>query len=226
MDKRKARFVFVTSLTLSRIPLILVFLAVNIFCLRMVDDGLVLGNRAWHAFWFWIAFGGMVSSALTDLFDGYFARKFKVETRLGAYADPMTDKTFYLVTFPTLLYLSALQGDLLHSSLLLGLAALFLFRDQWVSFLRSLGAIYNISGKANWSGKARTLISFPSICIIYWYLMAPDAIQFFAPWFIYAVEGISCAINIISIYVYTGRYWSCFKSDLMEFESKAEEDEQ
>ena len=53
------------------------------------------------------------------------------------------------------------------------LAILFLLRDQWVSFLRSLGALHNLSAKANWSGKARTLISFPTICVIYYYLQAP-----------------------------------------------------
>jgi phosphatidylglycerophosphate synthase len=221
MDKQKTRFLFVTGLTLSRIPLILVFLAVNLFCLRKMEDGrLRLGNEAWHAYWFWLAFGSMVMSALTDLFDGYYARKFHVETKLGAYADPMTDKTFYLVAFPTLLYVAALQGKMFHSALLLGLAALFLFRDQWVTFLRSLGALYNISGKANWSGKARTVISFPSICAIYWYLMAPDRVQFFPTWMIYLVEAASCAINLISIYVYTARYWSCFRSDMIDYEKK------
>ena len=143
-------------------PLIFLFLAVSVFTGHPVSE-----------FWFLVAFVAMMLSAVTDLFDGYFARKFKVTSQLGSYADPMTDKVFYLTTFPTLIYLADRIGQHGHARALLVLAILFLLRDQWVSFLRSLGALHNLSAKANWSGKARTLISFPTICVIYYYLQAP-----------------------------------------------------
>lgn len=207
MTPDKIKFAFVTSLTIGRIPLILVFFIINLVMIRVGGENLVLGKEAHHALWFSVAFGAMVLSALTDLFDGYFARKFKMETSLGAYADPMTDKMFYLVSFPTLVFLASLEQAFLHAAILLALTCLFLFRDQWVSFLRSIGAIHNMSAKANWSGKARTVISFPSICAIYWYLMSPEAWQFLPTWFIYALEIVSLAINLISIYVYSRNYW-------------------
>ena len=85
----RRKFYFVQALTLVRVPLIFVFLAVSVFCGHPLPE-----------FWFIVAFAAMILSAVTDLFDGYFARKFQVTSRLGSYADPMTDKVFYLTTFP------------------------------------------------------------------------------------------------------------------------------
>lgn len=198
------KFYFVMGLTLVRVPLIFLFLAVSVF-----------GGHPLPAGWFMVAFSGMILSALTDLFDGYFARRFKVTSRLGSYADPMMDKVFYLATFPTLVYLAEQLGQSAHARTLLILAILFLLRDQWVSFLRSIGAIHNLSAKANWSGKARTVISFPIICVIYYALEAP------ADWLwrpslniLYGLEGLSMAINLISIAVYTKFFWSALRVEL------------
>jgi phosphatidylglycerophosphate synthase len=98
---------------------------------------------------------------------------------------------------------------------LLVLAILFLLRDQWVSFLRSLGALHDLSAKANWSGKARTLISFPTICVIYYYLQAPPRWSIrIDDYLVYGLEGVSVAINLISIGVYTGRFWPALRAEL------------
>ena len=198
------KFCFVQALTLVRVPLIFIFLAVSVFCGHPVPE-----------FWFLVAFTAMILSAVIDLFDGYFARRFQVTSRLGAYADPMTDKVFYLTTFPTLVYLADRLGQHTHARVLLVLAILFLLRDQWVSFLRSLGALHNLSAKANWSGKARTLISFPTICVIYYYLQAPAdwCLRFHAN-LVYGLEGLSVAINLISIGVYTARFWPALRAEM------------
>ena len=200
----RLKFYFVQALTLVRVPLIFLFLAVSVFTGHPVSE-----------FWFVVAFAAMMVSAVTDLFDGYFARKFEVTSQLGSYADPMTDKVFYLTTFPTLVYLADRIGQHGHARALLVLAILFLLRDQWVSFLRSIGALHNLSAKANWSGKARTLISFPTICVIYYYLQAPARWDFLIPEpVVYVMEGLSVAINLISIGVYTGRYWPALRAEL------------
>jgi CDP-diacylglycerol--glycerol-3-phosphate 3-phosphatidyltransferase len=201
---RQLKFFFVQGLTLLRVPLIFLFLAVSVF----------FGHPLAEA-WFLVAFAAMILSAVTDLFDGYFARKFRVTSRLGSYADPMTDKIFYLTTFPTLVYLAARIGQHGHARALLVLAILFLLRDQWVSFLRSIGALHNLDAKANWSGKARTLISFPSICVIYYYLQSPPRWGLLVPEsVVYGLEAVSMAINLISIVVYTSRFWPALRVEL------------
>jgi CDP-diacylglycerol--glycerol-3-phosphate 3-phosphatidyltransferase len=200
----KLKFYFVLGLTLVRVPLIFVFLAVSVLAKYPVPE-----------FWFILAFTAMVLSAVTDLLDGYFARRLKVTSQLGSHADPMTDKIFYLTTFPTLVYLASRAGQHGHARILLVLAIFFLFRDQWVSFLRSLGALHQISAAANWSGKARTLISFPTICVIYYYLQAPkDWVLQIPEHLVIALEILSVLINLISIAVYTGRYWPAMRLEL------------
>ena len=200
----RLKFFFVQALTLVRVPLIFLFLGVSVFCGYPLSEA-----------WFLVAFGSMILSAVTDLFDGYFARKFKVASRLGGYADPMMDKVFYLTTFPTLVYLADRIGQPGHARVLLVLAILFLLRDQWVSFLRSLGALHNMSAKANWSGKARTLISFPTICLIYYYLQAPDRWGLQAPAsLVYGAEALSMLINFISIAVYSLHFWPALRAEL------------
>ena len=201
---RRLKFLFVQGLTLVRMPLIFLFLAVSVFCRHPVPEP-----------WFIVAFTAMLLSAVTDLFDGYFARRFHVTSRLGSYADPMMDKIFYLTTFPTVVYLADRIGQHRHARVLLVLAILFLLRDQWVSFLRSLGALHNLNAKANWSGKARTIVSFPTLCVIYYYLQAPAAwfLQFPAA-LVYALEGLSVALNVVSMGIYTARFWPALRVEL------------
>jgi|ERR1043166_2563219 CDP-diacylglycerol--glycerol-3-phosphate 3-phosphatidyltransferase len=199
----RLKFYFVTGLTLVRVPLIFLFLAVSVF-----------GGYPLSELRFSVASGAMLLSALTDLFDGYFARRFRVTSRLGAYADPMMDKIFYLATFPTMVYLAYRAGQSEQARVLLIMAILFLLRDQWVSFLRSIGAIHNLSANANWSGKARTLISFPTICVIYYALEAPAS----WPWrpstnVLLGLESLSMVINLISIAVYTKHFWPALSAE-------------
>jgi len=198
------KFYFVQALTLVRVPLIFLFLGVSVFCGYPLPD-----------LWFLVAFAAMILSAVTDLFDGYFARKFRVSSRLGGYADPMMDKVFYLTTFPTLVYLAARIGQHGHARFLLVLAILFLLRDQWVTFLRSLGALHDMSAKANWSGKVRTLISFPTICLIYYYLQAPPGWGLQVPdALVFGAEVLSMVINFVSIAVYSRHFWPALRAEL------------
>ncbi len=183
-------------LTFGRVPLIFVFPAVALAAGRPLS-GVAFG----------VAFGTMLASALTDLLDGYFARKLGVASRLGAYADPLTDKVFYLTSLPTLVYLAGVQGERGHAGLLLVMTIFFLLRDQWVSFMRSIGALYQSDARANWSGKARTLVAFPAICVAFYHLGAPASWPLTIPVaLVWGLEIASIGINAISIWVYTRHY--------------------
>lgn len=198
MDSRwKLRFV--TFLTCVRFPLVLLFFAGAILYTRPAYR---------HPWLFAVVFGCLITSALTDLFDGYFARRFGVVTKLGAHADPLMDKFFYLASLPLLVFVATVKPDnLFHARLLLILTLLFLARDQWVTFLRSIGSLYNVSGHAHWSGKLRTAFNFPLICGIYHFEEAPIPWQFINVYVLYVFEGIGVALNLLSLYIYTRRYW-------------------
>ncbi|MEI6210322.1 MAG: CDP-alcohol phosphatidyltransferase family protein [bacterium] len=185
----------VTGLTLARVPFVFLFML------------LALIEQHWpSAVLAWLAFASMVVAALTDLFDGYLARKWQVASRFGAAADPLMDKVFYLVVFPTLLYILGRQSqeENTHALVLLVFTVLYLLRDQWVSFLRSVGSAYQADLRANWMGKLRTAMSFPIGCALYLYVA-------FHPWILpralaYVLEGAGIVVNLLSIVVYTRQY--------------------
>lgn len=186
----------VTLVTLGRVPLVVAFFI-----------GALLHSLQPSAAWFTFAFACVVLASLTDLLDGYLARRFKVETRFGAHADPLMDKIFYLVTLPLLVFITGKNDHHTHSAFLLIMTVLFLSRDQWVTFLRSIGSMYQVKGNANWSGKLRTCVNFPLICGLYYFEAAPPAIQFLPALLVYLFEAIAMALNLISLHIYTRLYW-------------------
>ena len=64
--------------------------------------------------WGWIAATAamLAVSALTDLFDGRLARRWGVVSRIGALADPLMDKLFYVATLPTATFAALWLGDM------------------------------------------------------------------------------------------------------------------
>ena len=168
-------------------------------------------SKAW-----WLAVSATVSlslAALTDLFDGMLARKWNVVSKFGAMADPLMDKVFYLVVFPTLLWLLGRQPDeAVHALVMLVFTVLYILRDQWVTFLRSVGALYDADCRANWMGKFRTAASFPAACVIYVY--ASLHLFFLPQALIFLIEALLIVINVWSIIVYTKQYLPYLKKAL------------
>jgi phosphatidylglycerophosphate synthase len=102
----------------------------------------------------------------------------------------------------------ALSGKHHLASAMLLLTLIFLARDQWVTFLRSIGSIYQADGKANWSGKLRTALNFPMICIVYYVEKAPEPYNRLIPPFLaYAFVFLTLALTILTLFVYTRQYW-------------------
>lgn len=193
---RRAQLRFVTFLTIARYPLVLIFLV-----------GAVLHTGSRLTWLYVLTLLCLIASAVTDLLDGYFARRFKVETKFGAHVDPLMDKFFYLAALPLLVFVATKNAHDRHAVFLLFLTVFFLSRDQWVTFLRSIGSIYNARASADWSGKLRTCINFPLICFIYHFEEAPPALRFVNPILLHAFECVAVVVNGLSVYTYTRRFW-------------------
>jgi len=194
MTSMKNAKAFVMALTLGRAPLVFLFVIVAV-----AHGG---SGSPWLA---WTACGLLALASVTDWFDGMLARKWNVTSRMGMLLDPLMDKIFYLSVLPTLLYLIARHaGWNTHAIVLLIFTIFFLLRDQWVSFLRSVGAEHGADMRANWAGKLRTAMTFPIACIIYLY------VAFTPAWLpldgVYTLEGLGIAINLLSIVIYTRRF--------------------
>ncbi len=191
----------VNALTFSRVPLIFAFMicAVCAHCL----------SNAWFAL---VAIVLMFLAGISDLFDGMLARKWQVVSAFGKMADPLMDKVFFIVSFPTLLWLiGAQEENAAHGVVMLVFTVLYILRDQWVTFLRAVASTYQADVSAMWLGKVRTALSFPAAGGIYCYLAFHD----FLPacwdvpilWCVYAGEAFLIGLNIYSCAVYTKVYW-------------------
>ena len=162
-----------------------------------------------------VAAGAMMFlSGITDLFDGLLARRWNVVTSLGKMADPLMDKVFYVVVFPSLVWLIMHQGGSdAHSLTMLAFTILYILRDLWVTFLRSVGSAFGADVAAMWLGKVRTALSFPAAGWVYAYLSLhgylPEGASQADHWWLlscYFVEGFMIFLNIYSAYSYTVAY--------------------
>ncbi len=202
MQQRRGLLI-VNLITFARVPFIVLFMILAVVHAYNPEMRLlaVLGTVS------------LAVAALTDLFDGYLARKWGVVSRFGAMADPLMDKVFYLVVFPTLLWLLGRDpSEGIHALLMLFFTVLYILRDQWVTFLRSVGALFDADCRANWMGKFRTAASFPIACVIYVYASLRPA--FLPQALIFVLEAFLIVVNLWSMFTYTRQYLPYLKRSL------------
>jgi CDP-diacylglycerol---glycerol-3-phosphate 3-phosphatidyltransferase len=88
-------------------------------------------------------------ASLTDIYDGYHARKYGVTTRLGAFLDPLADK--FLITAAFILYVWMGYLDL-------WMVALVIIRDVLITGLRIYAEIKNRPVVTSTEAKYKTLV--------------------------------------------------------------------
>lgn len=107
----------------------------------------------------------LVLALLSDVFDGYIARKYCLSSRLGAILDPITDKFFVVFVLVILIQ---------ENQITLGEAAAMVSRDFAVMlfglYLIFQGRLSTYRFRAIWSGKVTTFLQlsvlFGLICHI------------------------------------------------------------
>ena len=193
--------IFVNALTFSRVPLIFGFMAcaVAAHCEKSLACAIC-------------ALLLLILAGVSDLFDGHLARRWRVVSTFGKMADPLMDKVFFIVSFPTLLWLIGAQGESrFHAVLMLVFTVLYILRDQWVTFLRAIASTYHADVSAMWLGKVRTALSFPAAGFIYFYLIdhgyLPESWNAPFLWVVYAVKVFLIVLNVYSCVIYTRAYW-------------------
>lgn len=113
-------------------------------------------------------------ASLTDLLDGYIARRRGHQTRLGAFLDPMADKLLLTASFITLTYLKVIP---------FWITAVVISRD----LVLILGAaLIHVSGGTiyptpTWLGKASTFFQMVTVlaAMLAFYFKIPAALRFF-----------------------------------------------
>ena len=212
---------FVNALTFARVPLIFLWAG---FAVWQELDAACGGRDAPSLMLAVLASLGMLLSGLTDLWDGRLARQWGVVSTLGKMADPLMDKVFYIVAFPVLVWMSGHAGAReFHTLSLLALTVLYLLRDTWVTFLRSVGTMFGADVAAMWLGKVRTALSFPGAGWIYAYLCFRRFEPFRAdnvwtnivwPVSVLFVEAFLAVLTFVSLVTYTRAYMPYLKRAL------------
>jgi cardiolipin synthase len=118
-----------------------------------------------------MALGVFTLAALTDLLDGYVARRRGSQSRLGAFLDPLADKLLLTASFVTLTYLKVLP---------FWIAAVVISRDV----ILLLGAVLihmagaRLHPRPTWAGKAATFFQILTVLVgmLARYFRAPAAL--------------------------------------------------
>lgn len=214
--------IFVNALTFARVPLIFLWAAFAVWA-ELAYGG--ESARPWCDWRFALVVAAglcMFLSGMTDLWDGKLARRWNVVSTLGKMADPLMDKVFYLVAFPVLAWQTAHRGlgDAMEQSAL-WLTVLYLLRDTWVTFMRSVGTMFGADVGAMWLGKVRTALSFPGAGWVYCYLALSPMVTCDCPMVTRAwpasvlfVEGFLAVLTLVSLATYTRAYMPYLKRAL------------
>jgi CDP-diacylglycerol---glycerol-3-phosphate 3-phosphatidyltransferase len=107
----------------------------------------------------WWGFGLFLVAAVTDLLDGYIARRRQQVTRLGKLLDPAADKILISAA-----YISLVEMDprMVPAWMIVTIIA----REFAVSALRSFAASEGVVLPAGWSGKVKTVCQVVSIALV------------------------------------------------------------
>ena len=114
-----------------------------------------------------------IIAALTDLLDGYLARKLKLTTKFGAFLDPVADKIIVCTALVLIVEHYSLYTDVLYPHLgkfITFPAMIIVAREITVSALREwmaeLGKRANVA--VSWIGKWKTTIQLTAIAGLIW----------------------------------------------------------
>lgn len=130
------------ALTLLRIALSPIFM-----WLFVIDN-------LWARFWAMVIF---IIAALTDLYDGYYARKYGVTTSFGKFMDPLADKILVSVAFISFATLGYVR---------MWMVMLIIIREFLITGLRSLAAYKGVVIMPTRWAKAKTFMQMAAITVI------------------------------------------------------------
>jgi CDP-diacylglycerol--glycerol-3-phosphate 3-phosphatidyltransferase len=122
-------------------------------------------------------------AGLTDLLDGYFARRWHIESLLGKFLDPVADKLFLLVGLVMLMEIGRVSA---------WLVILLLSREFLVTGLRGVAAGEGLIISAGTSGKYKLTFQLIGLGFLMWYGNAfglPGHVV--GTWILYVALGIS-----------------------------------
>jgi CDP-diacylglycerol--glycerol-3-phosphate 3-phosphatidyltransferase len=173
------------KITMARIVMIFIFLVI---C--NVDDKL---PQDWQMTWKAVGLFFAFLAGLTDILDGYIARKYNMITDFGKLMDPLADKIFMATTFIMLVDKGILQG---------WVAVIVLSREFLVTGLRLLGAGKGEVIPSDITGKLKTSLQMAFLVIggSFWVLGWKGAEITHVAWAYWLWEISKWVIIVVTVY--------------------------
>ncbi len=158
------------SQQMTNLPNLLTYLR---FVMSMVVFALIFAADKYPQYygWYLAALCVFLVAALTDVLDGYIARKYKMETPFGRFADPLVDKILICGTFVFMLtylpgdpYMKASGGG--YANLTGWMVIVIIAREFVISAIRSYAESRKIKFAAVGWGKRKMLLQSITISAI------------------------------------------------------------
>ena len=108
-------------------------------------------------FWSWLAGGVFLAAGLTDLLDGWLARRLKKDSRMGRFLDPLADKLLVSSMLVMLAALGKAPG---------WMAVLIICREIGVTGLRAIAASQDVSVPSDIWGKSKTALQIMAVFLL------------------------------------------------------------
>ncbi|MDD4891706.1 MAG: CDP-alcohol phosphatidyltransferase family protein [Phycisphaerae bacterium] len=150
------------------------------------------------------AFGIFCFTAVTDILDGYLARRWKQESTFGRIVDPLVDKVLVIAAF---LYLASnhfaelKNGALVNASgVAVWMVVLILVRELLVTGLRGFSESQGLSFKATIPGKIKMFVQCVSAGTAMIVTAHQPAFLNFAPWAIEFRQATLWAMVVVTTF--------------------------
>ncbi|MBS3735004.1 MAG: CDP-alcohol phosphatidyltransferase family protein [Phycisphaerae bacterium] len=207
------------QLTVGRIVLAAVFFVL----LGLYDAGSPSGPALLN-----VAFVLYIVAGVTDILDGWVARKFGWTSVFGRIVDPFVDKILVVGAFAMLAGLNyaadpgatpACAGELpdwltggMASAVQAWMVVAVVAREFVVSAVRGYSESRGVAFAATWAGKLKMFLQSVAICtVLYQLANVPQA-----PWAVYtkiATVWVAVVVTVLSGFIYVGRARNLLRSD-------------
>ncbi len=150
---------------------------------------------------FLMSFFLFVIAGITDGLDGFFARRFKLKSKLGVFMDPIADKMLIVSCLVTLSYYRVVP---------LWLTVILILREFLINGIRALYAQEGITLSPTKSGKYKTAFQILGISVILLNRSLKEPVVFRYPYFEPGIIILGIAL-ILSIYSAVRYLWGVTK---------------
>lgn len=166
-----------------------------------IDPQGPLENNKCYGLWAMILFG---VAGISDLVDGYYARKYGAVSLLGKFIDPMADKLIHMATLVMLIPLERIPA---------WVVVVFLFREIFITGIRAVAAGEGLMiDAASWGKKKTAWFNFGIAGMIYYYpIFEGSAFEFKTYPVAVVCFGIGLFYSVISALQYTAHFYKMVK---------------